>query len=75
MKRPLCIVLCKDCPYDLINILDPIQSFCKHEIVVKLNLHIFLVPVTQQENSQKYFDFWRLTGILIIHICEVLLVL
>ena len=49
------------------------QSFCNHEIFVKLNLPIFLVLVKQREKSQEYFNLWLLTRIGIIQICEILL--
>ena len=42
--------------YDLINVEAIFQSFCKHEIFVKLNISTFLVLVRQREKSQKFFD-------------------
>ena len=36
MKHPLRIALCKESPYNLINILGPFHSFCKHEILIKV---------------------------------------
>ena len=31
-------------------------SYCDHKIVIKYNLPILLMPIRQQEKSQKYFD-------------------
>ena len=42
--------------YELIDVLGHFQSFCNHELFVKLNLPVFLVLVGQREKSQKYFD-------------------
>ena len=42
--------------YKLIDVLGHFQSFCNHEIFVKLNLPLFVVLVGQREKSQKYFD-------------------
>ena len=56
VKLPLRIVLCEECPYDLINVLGPFHSFCNDEIIIKLNLPILLAQIRQREKSQKYFD-------------------
>ena len=43
--------------YELIDVLAIFQSFCSHQIFVKLNLPIFIVLVVgQSETSRKYFD-------------------
>ena len=43
--------------YALIDVLGMFQSFCNHEIFVKLNLPIFIALIGQREKSQKYFNF------------------
>ena len=40
----------------LIDVLGHFQSFCNHEIFVKLNLPVLVVLVRQEEKSQKYFN-------------------
>ena len=51
-------VLCEESPYDLINDLGPFyfQSFCNHEIFIKLNSPLLLVLARQREKLQKHFD-------------------
>ena len=56
VKRLLHIVLCKESPYDLINVLGSFQSFFNHRIFIKLNLPMILWLVRQLEKSPKYFD-------------------
>ena len=56
MKRPLRIVLCKGSPYSFIDVLGPFQSFCKHEIGIKLDLPTFLLLVILREKTKKYLD-------------------
>ena len=42
--------------YELIEVWAIFQSFCNHDIFVKLNLPMFVVLVGKREKSQKYFD-------------------
>ena len=56
MKNPSRIVLCKERPYNLIDVYAIIQSFCNHESFLKLSLSMLLVLVKQQGKLQKYFD-------------------
>ena len=56
MKRPLRIVLCKESPYYVINVLVLFSVICNHEIFITLNLPILLVLVRQREKSQIYFS-------------------
>ena len=56
VKGPLPFVLCEESPYDLIDVVGPFQSFCKHEIFTKLNLPSFLEPVNNQKNQENNFD-------------------
>ena len=53
MKLPFRIVLCKESPHNLINVLDPFRSFCNDKVFVNLNLPILLVRARQREKSQK----------------------
>ena len=42
--------------YAGIDVLGNFSVFCSHEILVKLNLLIFVVLVRQREKSQRYFN-------------------